>query len=58
MLDGECLTQQHTPSVSVMHMCVSGLEVVLISSGVDVFLGAEKLNSSSEDQETDNTPIT
>ena len=60
MLDGECLAQLHTPSVSVMHMhmCVSGFEVVLISSGVDVFLGAEKLNSSSEDQETDNTPIT
>ena len=38
--------------------CVSGLEVVLISSGVDVLLGAEKLNSSSEEQETDNTPIT
>ena len=34
------------------------VEVVLISSGVDVFLGAEKLNSSSEEQETDNTPIT
>ena len=32
--------------------------MVLISSGVDVFLGAEKLNSSSEEQETDNTPIT
>ena len=32
--------------------------MVLISSGVDVFLSAEKLNSSSEDQETDNTPIT
>ena len=27
---------------------VGGLEVVLISSGVDVLLGAEKLNSSSE----------
>ena len=38
--------------------CVSGLEVVLISSGVDVLLSAEKLNSSSEEQETDNTPIT
>ena len=59
MLDGECLAQlqQHTQCVSAIHMCVSGLEVVL-SSGVDVFLGAEKLNSSSEDQETDNTPIT
>ena len=32
--------------------------MVLISSGVDVFLSAEKLNSSSEEQETDNTPIT
>ena len=32
--------------------------MVLISSGVDVFLGAEKLNSSSEEQETGNTPIT
>ena len=32
--------------------------MVLISSAVYVFLGAEKLNSSSEEQETDNTPIT
>ncbi len=40
------------------HVSVARLEVVLISSGVDVLLGAEKLNSSSEDQETDNTPIT
>ena len=39
-------------------ICVSGLEVVLIGSGVDVLLGEEKLNSSSEDQETDNTTIT
>ena len=33
----------------VGHMHVS---VDLISSGVDVLLGAEKLNSGSEDQET------
>ena len=46
--------QQHR----VCWSCVSELEVVLISSGVDVFLGAEKLNSSSAEQETDNTPIT
>ena len=46
--------QQHR----VCWSCVSGLEVVLISSGVDMFLGAEKLNSSSADHETDNTPIT
>ena len=46
--------QQHR----VCWSCVSGLEVVLISSGVDVFLSAEKLNSSSEDQETEYTPIT
>ena len=32
--------------------------MVLISSGMDVFLSAEKLNSSSEEQETDNTVIT
>ena len=37
---------------------VMSVEVVLISSGVGVFLGAEKLDSSSEEQETDNTPIT
>ena len=46
--------QQHR----VCWSCVSELEVVLISSGVDVFLSAEKLNSSSAEQETDNTPIT
>ncbi len=38
--------------------CVGHVSVDLISSGVDVFLGAEKLNSGSEDQETNNTPIT
>ena len=38
--------------------CVGHVSVDLISSRVDVFLGAEKLNSGSEDQETDNTPIT
>ena len=46
----------HGPVAQVCWSCVSGLEVVLISSGVDVLLGAEKLNSSSEEfkQETDN----
>ena len=32
--------------------------MVLVSSEVDVLLGAERLNSCSENQETDNTPIT
>ena len=36
--------------------CVGHVSVDLISSGVDVLLGAEKLNSRPEDQETDNTP--
>ena len=41
-----------------MVVCASGREVFIISSGADVSLAAEKLNSSSEDQETDNTAIT
>ena len=46
-------------ALSVLVMCQwTCIGVVLISSGVDVLLGAEKLNSSSEDQETDNTPNT
>ena len=61
-----CTTSTHITSINlsggqqhrVCWSCVSGLEVVLISSGVDMFLGAEKLNSSSADHETDNTPIT
>ena len=61
-----CTTSTHITSINVsggqQHRvcwsCVSGPEVVLISSGVDVFLSAEKLNSSSEDQETNNTLIT
>ena len=37
--------------------CVSWFEVLVINSG-DVSLLAEALNSSSDEQETDNTAIT
>ena len=55
------LNREHAEYIEGGHgcwSCVSGLEVVLISSGVNVLFGAEKFNSNSEDQETDNTPIT
>ena len=45
-------------ALSVLVMCQwTCIGVVLISSGVDVLLGAEKLNSSSEDQETSLHPV-
>ena len=37
--------------------CISGLEVFIINSGVDVSLVAQELNSSSEEQEYKNTHI-
>ena len=46
------VTTAHTTvwQYSVMVVCVSGREVFIINSGVDVPLVAEKLNSSSEER--------
>ena len=41
--------------LSVYCSSISGLEVFIINSGVDVSLVAEELNSSSEEQEYNNT---
>ena len=51
------VTTAHTTvwQYSVMVVCVSGREVFIINSGVDVPLVGEKLNSSSEGQETNKT---
>ena len=37
--------------ISYKHLSVSGFEVLVINSGVDVALVAEKLNSSSGEQD-------
>ena len=45
-------TQCHAIAIiSYKHLSVSGFEVLVINSGVDVALVAEKLNSSSGEQD-------
>ena len=45
-------TQCHALAIiSYKHLSVSGFEVLVINSGVDVALVAEKLNSSSGEQD-------
>ena len=48
-----CMQDGEWTSSTVCWSCVSGLEVFVINSGVGVVLIAEKLNSSSGEQETD-----